>query len=249
MDSVTQPLALVVGGTGAIGAAVVDRLIKRGHAVVATYCDHERPTRDGTTIWTRFDAREPKTAAPVVEALQASGGRLRTVVYAAGTGSTRRSVADTPLDEFQELWQINALGLVAVWQAIAPLARADAASVVAISSEATHSVGGGNGPYTASKAALEVTMLTLAKEEAAHGVRVNVVAPSLVASPMAERMLVHKGIDNLAAYYATLPFGRALGIDEVAELVVEVATGEHWRYATGQVVRLSADIGGRWRCW
>ncbi len=166
-------------------------------------------------------------------------------MYAAGVGSTKRPVMDTPLDEFQQLWQVNALGFVAVWQAIASVARGGAASVVTISSDATRTAGAGNGPYSASKAALEAIALTLAREEAAHGVRVNVVSPSLVASPMAATMLAYKGVQVPAEYYAALPFGRALEIGEVAELVVEVATAEHWRYATGQVIRLAADIGGR----
>src|SRR6266508_2319602 len=221
MAAVTQQLALLVGGTGAIGTAVVDRLVKRGYAVVATYRGQERPVRDGETTWAGFDAHEPETAASVADAVRADGHPLRAVVYAAGVGSTKRPVVDTPLDEFQQLWQVNALGFVAVWQAIAPVARGQAASVVTISSDAARTAGGGNGPYSASKAALETVALTLAKEEAAHGVRVNVVSPALVASPMAETMLAHKGIADPAGYYRSLPSGRALGIDEVAELVVE----------------------------
>src|SRR5256886_7348468 len=179
----------------------------------------------------------------MAEAVRANGRPLRRMVYAAGVGSTKRPVVETPLDEFQQLWQVNALGFVAIWHAVAGPARADAASVVAISSEAARTAGGGNGPYSASKAALETILLTLAKEEAAHGVRVNIVSPSLVASPMAETMLAHKGIEAPAEYYAALPFGRALEAGEVAELVVDVAAGEHWRYASGQIVRLAADVG------
>jgi NAD(P)-dependent dehydrogenase (short-subunit alcohol dehydrogenase family) len=239
MNGVTQPLALVVGATGAIGTAVVDRLLKLEYAVVATYRGQAQAARDGATTWARFDAEEPETAQSVAAAVRGDGRPLETVIYAAGVGSTKRSA----VDEFDRLWRVNALGFVAVWQAIADLARADAACVVALSSEAARSFGAGNGPYSASKAALEAIVLTLAKEEAAHGVRLNVVSPSLVASPMAEAMLAHKGIETPAAYYAKLPFGRALDPGEVAELVVDVATGEHWRYASGQVIRLAADIG------
>src|SRR6266498_5595676 len=135
MDSVTQPLALVIGGTGTIGTAVIDRLVKRGHAVVATYRNQERPVRDGETTWARFDAEEPATAAAVAEAVRADGRTLRTLIYTVGVGSTKRSVVETPLDEFEQLWQANALGFVAIWQAAAELARADGASVVVVSSE------------------------------------------------------------------------------------------------------------------
>lgn len=245
MDSLTQPLALVVGGSGAIGSAVIERLSKRGLSLVATYRDHERPARNGSVTWIRFDADEPTTADRVAEVVRADGRPLRTVIHAVGVGSTKRLVADTPLEEFGELWQANALSLVALWRAVAPLARENGASVVALSSETTQTAGAGNGAYTASKAALEAIALTLAKEEAVYGACVNVVAPSLVASSMAETMLAYKGVTNPAAYYAALPSGRALTVDEVAELVVEVAVAEHWRYASGQIIRLSANIGSR----
>jgi 3-oxoacyl-[acyl-carrier protein] reductase len=243
MNAATQPLALVVGASGAIGAAVVDRLLKRGHAVVATYNRQAQPARDGATTWARFDADDAATAQSVAEAVRTDGRPLKTVIYAAGIGSTKRSVAETPLDEFERLWRVNAFGFIVLWQAVADLARADAARVVAISSEAARSIGSGNGPYSASKAALEAILLTLAKEEAAHSVRLNVVSPSLVASSMAEAMLAYKGVSNADEYYAALPFGRALDPGEVAELVVDVATSEHWQHASGQVVRLAADVG------
>ena len=92
MDSVTQPLALVIGGTGAIGTAIVDRLAKRGRAVMATYRHQERPVRDGETTWAPFDAKEPATAAEMAEAVRVDGRPLRTLIYAAGVGSTKRTV-------------------------------------------------------------------------------------------------------------------------------------------------------------
>src|SRR5205823_10178522 len=131
----------------------------------------------------------------VAEAVRVDGRPLRTLIYAAGVDSTKRSVVDTPMDEFEQLWKANAMGFVAIWQATAELARVDGASVVVVSSEAARTAGSGNGPYSVSKAALETIALTLAKEEATCGVRVNVVSPSLVASPMAETMLAHKGIE------------------------------------------------------
>ena len=111
------------------------------------------------------DADEPATAAAVAETVRTDGRPLRTLIYAAGIGSTKRSVVDTALDEFEQLWQANAMGFVAIWQATADLARADGASVVVISSEATRTAGGGNGPYSASKAALETIAAVRALEE------------------------------------------------------------------------------------
>jgi NAD(P)-dependent dehydrogenase (short-subunit alcohol dehydrogenase family) len=48
-------------------------------------------------------------------------------------------------------------------------------------------------PYNMAKAALEGLALTLAKEEIAHGIRVNIVAPGLVATDMGDRLVVVDG--------------------------------------------------------
>ncbi|MCW3844135.1 SDR family oxidoreductase [Micromonospora yasonensis] len=110
-------------------------------------------------------------------------------------------------------YAVNALGLTTAWAALAPRARAGGASAVVVSPDTVRAVGAGNGAYTASNAALEAPALTLAKEEAGHGVRVNVVAPSLVVSPQAGEILALKGVTDVEAYYAGLPAGRALTVE------------------------------------
>lgn len=71
---------------------------------------------------------------------------------------------------------------------------------------------------------------TLSAEEAEHGVRVNLVAPSLVASPLAESVLALKGVTDVEDYYRALPWGRPLTTTEVAGVAVEIATAPHWRF-------------------
>jgi NAD(P)-dependent dehydrogenase (short-subunit alcohol dehydrogenase family) len=83
---------------------------------------------------------------------------------------------------------------------------------------------------------------TLAKEEAYYGVRVNVVAPMLVDSPLGDRILSLKGITDKAALAMTLPWGRLLSVAEVAEAVASVGLDDAWQYATGHVFRLSAIV-------
>ncbi|WP_433717108.1 SDR family NAD(P)-dependent oxidoreductase (plasmid) [Nocardia sp. CA-084685] len=236
--------ALVVGGSGVLGAEIALLLRDRGHSVVVTSTTPvDRSTTAGMEL-VRFDARDGD-ATSLARAIDSFGQPLNVLVYAAGASSSKARLAETPLAESAELFTINAVGLLAVWRAVCPAARAGKARVLVISSQAAATCTPRNGPYSASKAALEAFALTLAKEEAEHGVRVNVLSPSLIASPQAERVLALKGEHDAESYYRGLPWGRALGVDEVAEAAVNVVCDAAWQYASGQIVRLAADIPQR----
>lgn len=240
--AVTQPLALVVGGSGAIGTAVIDELAGLGYAVLATHHSPEPPRGISKAMWVRFDATSG-TCDQVSSALGDERRPLQVVVFASGIPSSKAAVADTPAEEWLSLFAVNAAALPLLWRAIARRARLAPARVVVISSETVRTVGAGNGAYTASKAALEAIALTLAKEEAAHGVRVNVVSPSLVDSPQARTILARMGVSNVAGHFGSQPWGRVLQPSEVAGVVTAIAHDGDWAYSTGQVFRLAANLG------
>ncbi|WP_067665789.1 SDR family oxidoreductase [Nocardia miyunensis] len=240
--STSAGTALVVGGSGALGSAIITLLRDIGLSVVATSTTGTEPGTDGTR-WVRFDARDGEAgAAGLARAVEQTGEPVRVLVYAAGAASSKSRLAETTSAECVELLTINAAGLHAVWRAVHPAARSGAARVVVISSQAALTCTPGNGPYSASKAALEAVAVTLAKEEAEHGVRVNVLSPSLIASPQAEHLLALKGETDIDRYYRSLPWGRALTLAEVAQLAVSIVCDPAWGYASGQIVRLGADI-------
>jgi NAD(P)-dependent dehydrogenase (short-subunit alcohol dehydrogenase family) len=70
-------------------------------------------------------------------------------------------------------------------------------------------------------------------------VRVNVVAPSLIRSAMAEEVLRRKGVPDPEAHYRTLAWGRALDADEVAAACLSVALDTAWGYVSGRVIPLT----------
>ncbi len=233
-----KPLAVVAGGSGAIGTDVAQVLISAGWAVIGTYRRTQPDPCPGVS-WVPFDGAGEECAAELRDALRTTEGTLRAVVCCFGVPSSKRRIADTDPDEFGAVFAGNVTSVVRLWQAVYERARQGTAGVVLLGSDTTVTLRAGNGAYSAAKAGLEALSTTLAAEEAEHGVRVNLVAPSPVASPLAESVLALKGVSNVEDYYRTLPWGRPLSPHEVAAVAVEIATAPHWRYASGQVVRLA----------
>jgi NAD(P)-dependent dehydrogenase (short-subunit alcohol dehydrogenase family) len=241
-SSASAPLAVVTGASGALGTAIHDRLTAAGWRVVATYNTRvpEPERRYGHSAWVHFDAAEEASSERLRQAVDAQPGRLHAVFACVGSPSSKQPVAVSPVGEFRSVYEANALSFVRTWHALAERARSDGTSVLAVGSDAGQAARANNGPYTAAKAALEALVVTVAKEEEHHGVRVNLLAPSLINSPLAHHVMALKGVTDPEGYFAQLPWGRPLALDEVAGACIEVATAAHWSYVTGQVYPLGA---------
>lgn len=110
--------------------------------------------------------------------------------------------------------------------------------IVLISSVVTDQRGAGYAPYAMSKAALEALASVLAKEERAHGIRVNVVAPGLVATEMGKRYVRSlSGQDEFEPIAGALPFGRVCEPEEVAA-AVRFLVSDRASYVTGEKLRV-----------
>lgn len=234
-DGDRSGVVLVLGGTGALGSAIARELELSGRAVLVT------GTRSSTAAdrwYVRYRSGDDGDVSALRSELQ--DARLDAVVHCIGIASSKRALLDTPTSELEAQWRVNVLSFTHVLRALRDQLRRDRTCVAAVSSDATLTVRATSGPYSATKCALEALALTLAKEEAQFGVRVNVVAPSLVRSPLAEQILARKGIEDADAHYAGLPWGRPLSAREVARAVIAVTLSPEWSYATGQVFRLGA---------
>lgn len=233
-----RPLAVVAGASGAIGAAVAHQLAATEWGVTGTFHLHEPPPHPGVR-WVPFDGTEEDSGDELRAALDSDPRPLHAVICCIGAPSSKRRITETEPKEFDAVFMVNVTAVVRLWQAVYKRARLGAAGVVLLGSDTTATLRPGNGAYSVAKAGLEALTTTLAAEEAEHGVRVNLVAPSLVASPLAESVLALKGVPKVEEYYRALPWGRPLSVTEVAAVAVEIASAPHWRYASGQVVRLA----------
>ncbi len=228
----STPTALVVGGSGAVGSEICAQLLAKNLRVFAT-CTSDGAHRGAQWIrWTVGQSFQPGSAL--------EDSALQAIFYCVGAPSSKLNLLETPLDEVAKLYAINACGFMAVLGSLKSTIRRSATSIVAISSDATTSTRRLNGPYTASKLALEAFARTIAIEEQGHGVRANVVCPSLIDSPMGDLSLRRSGVTDLDAHKKTLPGARALSPGEVARATISLAFDPQWAGCSGQVYRIGA---------
>jgi len=238
----TGKAVIVTGSSSGIGAAIARRLSGLGAGIVVNSASSAEAGRRiatelGDAVYVQGDVGDPATAAALVSAAGQRWGRLDGLVNNAGV------TVDVPLPDFAavtpEHWdkvlRTNVIGTFLVSQAALPLLRqADDGWIINITSLAGVRQTGSSLPYAVSKAALNHLTAIMAKY-AEDGVRVNAVAPGLVATPWTEDWHERKaGVELIA------PLHRVATPDDIAEACVALATT---RYATGQTLVVDGGLG------
>lgn len=177
-------VALVCGGSGALGSAVVSAFLARGDHVITA--DRGAATVPGAKAVERLrseavDLTAPDAVEGLWDRLAAAGDLPRWLVNAVG-GFRSASVAKTEPDEYRFLQQIN---VEATWWSCRAAARrlSEGAAIVNVSARPALSGGAGSAAYAVSKAAVVRLTQVLSDELREKRVRVNAVMPSVMDTP------------------------------------------------------------------
>jgi NAD(P)-dependent dehydrogenase (short-subunit alcohol dehydrogenase family) len=246
-------VALVTGASRGVGRAIALGLAADGADVAVNYRRDQEAAEAVVAEIEALGCRAAAYAASVddfqqdaemIEQIRADLGDVGILVNNAGIASRGRSVADTDPAELQRVIGVHALGPHYLAKLVLPSMRTqERGDIIMISSAATRSLGGNGAPYNMGKTAMEALAYTLAKEERAHGVRVNIVAPGLVETEMGRRLMkATAGVDDLRQLDAAMPFGRVCQPDDVANVVRYLVSPGN-SYLTGE--RIYCDGGGR----
>ena len=245
-------VALVSGGGRGIGRAIVERLAGDGIDVAINYRRDEAAAIETVETARGLGVRAERYQADVsdldacrglVEAVLRDFGNVDIRVNNAGIASRGQSVADTDPREMARVVHTHLFSAFYLCQLVLPSMRQQPrGDIIMISSSATQSLGANGAPYNMAKAALEALAKTLAKEERANGIRVNVVAPGLVETAMGVR-LAHAvlGVQAIRDLDAGSPFGFVCQPEDIGNAVGFLCS-EAGRYITHQV--LYVDGGG-----
>jgi NAD(P)-dependent dehydrogenase (short-subunit alcohol dehydrogenase family) len=181
--------AIVTGGSGGLGTAVVDEMLAAGWRVVVPWVAEKELSRlpaDEPRLETvRADLFNPDdVAAAVAHAAGAADAPLRAVVNLVGGFGIGGRVHETPVEEFEDLVRLNLRPLYLTTQAALPeLIAGGGGSVVCVSSRAAVRPYPGAAGYVTGKAAVLALADALATEYKKDGVRVNTILPSVIDTP------------------------------------------------------------------
>jgi NAD(P)-dependent dehydrogenase (short-subunit alcohol dehydrogenase family) len=203
-----RPVALVTGANRGIGAEIATQLA-RDHdmLVIAGARDPSRVEARDNVLAVELDVTDDDSVGAAVAGIESGRGRLDVLVNNAGVYGEPNGVADYPLGEAHQLFEVNVYGPWRLIQAALPLLRrSPAARIVNVSSGSGQldDMGPGRTAYRLSKAALNALTRTLAAEE--PQIKVNSICPGWVRTdmggPTATRS-VAEGADT-AVWAATL---------------------------------------------
>ena len=242
-------VAMVTGASSGIGRAAAVALAREGARVVVNFCKNQAGAEEAVVAiqaagGDAFAFRADVTRAVEVEAMVSAArhrwGHIDILVNNAGDLLARRTLADMTEEYWDQIMDLNLksvfLCVKAVWEEMAARKSGCIINVTSIAGR------NGGGPSAAAYAAAKGGMLTytkgLAKELAPYGVRVNGVAPGVIATPYHER---YSPGEVFQRFVAAIPLGRAGTSEEVADVIVFLASPAA-RYLTGETIEVNGGM-------
>jgi 3-oxoacyl-[acyl-carrier protein] reductase len=242
-------VALITGASSGIGRAAAEAMAREGVRVGVNYLKNHKGAEaaveairkaGGEALAIRADVTRRSEVDALVAAVREQWGHIDILVNNAGDLLARRTLTDMTEEYWDQIMDLNLKSVFlctqAVWQ---EMAARKSGCIINITSIAGRNGGGlGAAAYAAAKGGLLTYTKGLAKELAPHGIRVNGIAPGVIATPYHER---YSPPELMAKFVATIPLGRAGTAEEVADVIVFLASPAA-RYIQGETIEVNGGM-------
>ncbi len=238
----TSPVVLLLGASGGIGSALARRLAARGARLVLCARDADRLgalASETGGLALPLDATDADAVKAAAERAVAEYGRLDGAANLVGSILLKPGHLTSP-DEFDQTIRLNLTTAFNLVRAAAKAMYGSGGTIVLMSSAAAGVGMANHEAIAAAKAGVEGLARSAAATYAPRGIRVNAVAPGLVRTPLAARLLATESAE--AASAAMHPLGRSGEADEVAEAVDWLLDGTRSGWVTGQALRVDGGL-------
>lgn len=242
-----MPNVLITGASRGIGAEAARLFAREGWCVAINYNSsriealelaRELSGLGVKAIAIQADVSVPEQAAQLIQKAETDLGPLDAVVCNAGIALEQQLLADTAVDQWRRLMDVDVDGMFYTLRAAIPgLVRQKRGAVVTVSSMWGVTGGSCEAPYSAAKAGVIGLTRALAKELGPSNIRVNCVAPGVVDTEMNR----HLTPEDLTALGEETPLGRIGTPEEIAQAIVFLAS-ERASFITGQVLRVDGGM-------
>lgn len=240
--------AFVTGGSGDIGAQIVRRLAKSGHAVVIGYATQRNRAEElsqeiaSAGSPARAVAIDVTDSSSVENAFAEIESTLADVTILVNNAGIRADglIAGIEDDEWARVIDTNLSSAFRTSRrALGPMLRARGGRIINVSSVLASRSIAGTGSYAAAKSGLLGLTRTLAIEVARRGITVNAVCPGLVSTAMTEQL----GHFDQSVQRA-VPMGRPAELQEIAECIAFLAS-DSAEYITGQAIAVDGGLSAQ----
>lgn len=249
-------IALITGASRGIGQAVAQAYAAQGAKLCLLATDASRLSAlqdalklpPGDVLVQAVDVRQRDAVFHAVQTAEQHFGRIDVLVNNAGIYKSRPFL-DYQSQDFQDLLDVNLMGVVHLMQACLPGMQARRSGrIVNMASTAGKWGSRNQSAYNVSKHAVVGLTRCVALEASPHAVTVNAICPGFVQTDMVETLKAQvaqssgmSGDDMVKAALARVPLGRVLNPDEIASLAVYLGSHES-RGMTGQSILLDGGM-------
>jgi 3-oxoacyl-[acyl-carrier protein] reductase len=234
---------LVVGGAGGIGREIAAGIVARGGSLVLTSRDGERAARAaaelGADEHAALDASDFQATHDLLQRLITDGHRILGIVNCAGSILLKPAHLTTA-EEVRETIETNLMTAFSLLAAAGKLIR-EPASVVLFGTAAAEAGLPNHEAIAAAKAAVGGLARSAAATYASRGLRVNVIAPGLVDTPLAARITGNeRSLEASRRMHALERIGTPADVAPVALMLLDPAVS----WITGQTICVDGGLAG-----